>query len=44
MSPTALNPAITLRIDPFPLRSVAEAEGFEPSMGMNPNRISSAAP
>ena len=25
-------------------RSAAEARGFEPRMGVNPNRISSAAP
>jgi hypothetical protein len=27
-----------------PLVTVAEARGFEPRMGANPNRISSAAP
>jgi hypothetical protein len=27
-----------------PLVRVAEARGFEPRMGVNPNRISSAAP
>ena len=27
-----------------PLVKVAEARGFEPRMGVNPNRISSAAP
>jgi hypothetical protein len=27
-----------------PLVKVAEARGFEPRMGANPNRISSAAP
>jgi len=28
----------------LPHRSCAEAPGFEPGMGVNPNRISSAAP
>jgi hypothetical protein len=31
-------------VDAKPLVRVAEARGFEPRMGANPNRISSAAP
>jgi hypothetical protein len=31
-------------VDAKPLVKVAEARGFEPRMGVNPNRISSAAP
>ncbi len=41
---TALNPPVDPQEDPGAGEDAAEAEGFEPSMGINPNRISSAAP
>lgn len=44
-TPTTKNPARSLRTERGSyVAHLAEAEGFEPSMGATPNRISSAAP